>query len=156
VLGRLGAAALVAVFLHEHVASYLPMIEPFEEELERLDLQVMTGRADDAAALRRLVAVRRRIARLRRLFAPQGELYGRLARPDFELLSEADSPESFASLAEFSDQALQALDAAREMTLSSFEIYTMWTSHETNKVMKMLTVASVALLPPTSSPRSWG
>jgi magnesium transporter len=35
------------------------------------------------------------------------------------------------------------------MTVSSFEIYTTWTSHETNKVMKMLTVASVALLPPT-------
>jgi Mg2+ and Co2+ transporter CorA len=149
VLGRLDAAGLLAVFLHENVASYLREIESFEEELERLDLQVMTGRADDSAVLRRLVAIRRKIARLRRLFAPQRELYGRLARPDFELLSEADSPQSFASLAEFGDQALQALDAAREMTLSSFEIYTMWTSHETNRVMKMLTVASVALLPPT-------
>jgi magnesium transporter len=148
-LGRLDAAGLVAVFLHEHVASYVRELEPFEVELERLDVQVMAGRADDTAVLQQLVAVRAGVARLRRLLAPHRELYGRLARPDFELLSDSESPEGFTSLAARSEQALQALDAAREMTVSSFEIYTTWTSHETNKVMKMLTVASVALLPPT-------
>jgi len=46
-------------------------------------------------------------------------------------------------------QALLTLESTREMIVSSFEIYTTWTAHETNKVMKLLTVASVALLPPT-------
>jgi magnesium transporter len=35
------------------------------------------------------------------------------------------------------------------MIVSSFDTYTTWTAHETNKVMKLLTVASVTLLPPT-------
>ncbi len=148
-LGGLDAAGLAAVFLHEHLVAYLREIEPFEVELDRLDLQVMAGRADDGAVLKELVAIRRRLAQLRRLLAPHRELYGRLALPDFELLSDSDSPESLASLAERSEQALQALDTTREMIVSSFEIYTTWTAHETTKVMKLLTVASVALLPPT-------
>jgi magnesium transporter len=148
-LGRLDAAGLVAVFLHEHIASYLREIEPFELELERLDMQVLSGRADDVEVLRQLVVLRRRLARLRRLLAPHRELYGRLARPDFELLSDSGAAEGFVSLAERGEHVVQALDTTREMIVSSFEIFTTWKAHETNKVMKVLTVASVTLLPPT-------
>ncbi len=35
------------------------------------------------------------------------------------------------------------------MILNSFDVYTTWTAHETNRVMRLLTVASVALLPAT-------
>jgi Mg2+ and Co2+ transporter CorA len=148
-LGRLDAPALLATFLHEHVASYLRESEPFEVELDGLDLQVMTGRSDDDAVFRQLVALRRRLARLRRLLAPHRELFGLLARPDFEMLSGSDSMEAFALLSERTDQALERLETTREMIVSSFEIYTTWTAHGTNKVMKLLTVASVTMLPAT-------
>ena len=148
-LGRLDAPALVATFLHEHVAGFVREVEPIELELDRFDLEVMTGTVDDKAVFARLVNLRRRLSQLRRLFAPHRELYGLLARPDFEKLSDSDSHEAFGSLAERSEQALLTLETTREMIVSSFEIYTTWTAHETNKVMKLLTVASVALLPPT-------
>jgi Mg2+ and Co2+ transporter CorA len=148
-LGRLDAPALVATFLHEHVAGYVREIEPLELELDRLDVQVMTGSGDDEAVFRRLVELRRRLSRLRRLFAPHREVYGLLARPDFEMLSDSDSPDGFVSLAERSEQALTALETTREMIVSSFEVYTTWTAHGTNKVMRLLTVVSVTLLPPT-------
>jgi Mg2+ and Co2+ transporter CorA len=35
------------------------------------------------------------------------------------------------------------------MITGSFEIYTTWTAHGTNRVIKRLTIVSVALLPPT-------
>jgi magnesium transporter len=148
-LGRLDAPALVATFLHEHVGSFVREVEPIELELDRLDLEVMTGSVDDEAVFTRLVNLRRRLSQLRRLFAPHREIYGLLARPDFEKLSDSDSHDAFASLTERSEQALLTLETTREMIASSFEIYTTWTAHETNKVMKLLTVASVALLPPT-------
>ena len=44
---------------------------------------------------------------------------------------------------------MQTLDSTREMILNSFDIYTTWTAYETNTVMRLLTLASVALLPPT-------
>jgi magnesium transporter len=148
-LGHLDAPALLVTFLQEHVTSYLREAEPFEVELDNLDLQVMEGRADDEAVFKELVALRRRISLLRRLLAPHSELYALLARPDFEMLSGSDSMEAFAHLDERINQALQRLETTREMVVSSFEIYTTWTAHGTNKVMKLLTVSSVALLPPT-------
>jgi magnesium transporter len=148
-LGRLDAPALVATFLHEHVAGFIREIEPIELEHDRLDLEVMTGSVDDEGVFARLVNLRRRLSQLRRLYAPHREVYGLLARPDFEMLSDSDSHDIFATLAERSEQALLTLETTREMIVSSFEIYTTWTAHETNKVMKLLTVASVALLPPT-------
>jgi magnesium transporter len=148
-LGQLDAPGLAAVFLHEHIASYLREVEPLELDLDQLDVLSISGRADGDQVLRRLVAVRRRLAQLRRLFAPHRELYGRLALPDFELLSESATPEAYASLSERSEQALQTLDTTREMILNSFDIYTTWTAHATNRVMRLLTVASVALLPAT-------
>jgi magnesium transporter len=148
-LGRLDAPALLATFLHEHLASYVRESEPFEIELDSLDLQVMNGRADDEAVFKQRVGLRRRLAWLRRLLAPHREVYGLLARPDFEALSGSDSMEAFASLAERTEHAFQQLETTREMIASSFEIYTTWTAHRTNRVMKLLTVCSVALLPPT-------
>jgi magnesium transporter len=93
--------------------------------------------------------MRRRLAALRRLLAPHRELYALLARPDFEMLSGSDSMEAFALLDERTDQALQRLEMTREMIVSSFEIYTTWTAHGTNRVIKLLTVSSGALLPAT-------
>jgi Mg2+ and Co2+ transporter CorA len=148
-LGRLDAAGLVATFLHEHVAAYVRELEPFEAELDRLDLEVMTGRVDDQVVFRRLVDLRRRLSHLRRLYAAHREVYGLLARPDFEMLSDSDSADGFASLAARSEEAVQALETTRDMIVSSFDIYTTWTAHGTNKVMKLLTVVSVTLLPPT-------
>jgi magnesium transporter len=148
-LGGLDAPALLATFLDEHIASYLRESDPFEVELDRLDLQVLAGRADDDAVFRQLVELRQRVGRLRRLLAPHRELYGLLARPDFEMLSGSDSTEAFARLDQRTDQALQRLETTREMIVSSFEVYTTWTAHGTNKVIKLLTISSVALLPPT-------
>jgi magnesium transporter len=148
-LGGLDAPALLAAFLDEHIASFLRESEPFEVELDRLDFQVMAGRADDDAVFKQLVGLRQRVGRLRRILAPHRELYGLLARPDFEMLSGSDSMEAFARLDQRTDQALQQLETTREMIISSFDVYTTWTAHGTNKVMKLLTISSVALLPST-------
>jgi magnesium transporter len=148
-LGRLDAPGLVATFLHEHVAGYLRELEPCEAELDSHDREVMTGRVDDKVVFRRLVNLRRRLSHLRRLYAAHREVYALLARPDFEMLADSNSHDGFMSLAARSEEASQALETTREMIVSSFDIYTTWTAHGTNNVMKLLTVASVTLLPPT-------
>jgi Mg2+ and Co2+ transporter CorA len=148
-LGRLDAVGLLSVFLNEHIASYVREMEPLELELERIDLTVLNGKASGDDVIRQLVAVRRQLAQLRRLLAPHRELYARLALPDFALLADSEAPEALATLPERAENALAVLDTTREMTVNSFDVYTTWTAHETNKVMRLLTVASVTLLPPT-------
>jgi magnesium transporter len=148
-LGRLDASGFLAAILHEHVASYLVELRPIEAEVDRLDLRSMAGRVDEEALLHDLVAIRMRLARLRRLLEPHRELYASLGRSEFAVLSGSESASDFVALTELLERVVRSIETAREMIVGSFEIYTTWTAHATNRVMKRLTVASVTLLPPT-------
>jgi Mg2+ and Co2+ transporter CorA len=148
-LGKLDGHGLLAAILQEHVASYLAELRPIEADLDRIDLRSMTGRIGEEALLRDLVGVRLRLAKLRRLLEPHRELFALLSRSEFAVLSGSQADSDFEALSVFLEQTLQSLESVREMIIGSFEIYTTWTAHGTNKVIKRLTVASVALLPPT-------
>jgi Mg2+ and Co2+ transporter CorA len=148
-LGKLDGHGFLAAILQEHVTSYLVELRPIEAELDRIDLRSMTGRIDEDALLHELVATRLRLAKLRRMLEPHRELFALLARSEFAVLSGSHAASDFEALSELLERALQAMDATREMIAGSFEIYTTWTAHGTNKVIKRLTVVSVALLPPT-------
>jgi magnesium transporter len=148
-LGKLDGHGFLAAILQEHVASYLAEIRPIEADLDRLDLRSMTGRIGEEALLRDLVRVRLRLAKLRRMLEPHRELFALLARSEFAVLSGSQVASDFEALNVLLEHTLQSMEAVREMIIGSFEIYTTWTAHGTNKVIKRLTVASVALLPPT-------
>ncbi len=148
-LGNIDGHGFLAAILHEHVAGYLAAIRPIERELDRLDVRSMTGRVQEESLLRELVAARVRLGRLRRLLEPHRELYALLARSEFEVLSGSQSTSDFERMTDLLERTLQSMDSAREMIVGSFDIYTTWTAHATNNVMKRLTVASVTLLPPT-------
>jgi magnesium transporter len=148
-LGKLDGHGFLAAILQEHVASYLVELRPLEAELDRIDLRSMTGRIDEEALLRELVGTRLRLAKLRRMLEPHRELFALLARSEFAVLSGSHASSDFEALSELLERALQSMEATREMIAGSFEIYTTWTAHGTNKVIKRLTVVSVALLPPT-------
>ena len=148
-LGKLDAYGFLAAILHELVASYLAELRPIEADLDRIDLRSMTGRMDEEALLRELVGIRLRLAKLRRMLEPHRELFALLTRSEFTVLSGSQAAADFDSLTDLLERALQSMEATREMITGSFEIYTTWTAHGTNRVIKRLTVVSVALLPPT-------
>ena len=148
-LGKIDGNGFLAAILHEHVASYLAELRPLEAELDRLDVRSMRGRVQEETLLRELIGTRVRVAKLRRQLEPHRELYALLSRSEFAVLSGSHSASDFEALTEFLERALQAMETMREMIAGSFEIYTTWTAHATNNVMKRLTVASVTLLPPT-------
>jgi len=147
--GKIDSHGFLAAILHDHVASYLSELRPIEADLDRLDLRTMTGRIDDEELLRALVATRLRLAKLRRLLEPHREVFPLLAQSEFAVLSGSSEASDFETLTSLLERTLQAMETTREMIVGSFEIYTTWTAHATNKVMKRLTVASVTILPPT-------
>jgi magnesium transporter len=148
-LGKLDGHGFLAAILQEHVASYLAELRPIEADLDRLDLRSMTGRIGEEALLQDLVRVRLRLAKLRRMLEPHRELFALLARSEFAVLSGSQVASDFEALDVLLERTLQSMEAVREMIIGSFEIYTTWTAHGTNKVIKRLTIASVTLLPPT-------
>ena len=145
-LGRLDAPSFLASLLEWHVASYFRVVEDLERLVDRLDILAL--KSDDADdLLGQLADARRRIGEVRRLLTPHRELYGALARPDFGILAESESAATFRALEDRLDRAIDAVENARELLIGSFELLMTRLAQRTNDVMKVMTLASVVLLP---------
>lgn len=148
-LGRIDSQSFLVAILQEHVATYLAELRPIEAELDEIDVRSISGRIDEEHLLRELVRNRIQLTRLRRLLEPHRDLYARLGRSEFAVLSGSDSVAEFETVGELVERALASMESTREMIAGSFEIYTTWAAQRTNLLMKRLTIASVTLLPPT-------
>ncbi|HUG65079.1 MAG TPA: CorA family divalent cation transporter [Gaiellaceae bacterium] len=70
-----------------------------------------------------------------------------LTRPELEAISNSRSAERFSGLRDRLEEAVQAARDSRESVVGSFDVLITSTSHRTNEIMKVLTLASVLLLP---------
>jgi Mg2+ and Co2+ transporter CorA len=70
-----------------------------------------------------------------------------LTRPELEGMSSADTAERFANLRARLEDAVQAARDSRDSVVGSFDVLIARTGHRTNEIMKVLTLASVLLLP---------
>jgi magnesium transporter len=70
-----------------------------------------------------------------------------LTRPELDKISSSDSAERFAELRGRLEDAVQTSRDARESIVGSFDVLIASTSSRTNEIMKVLTLASVLLLP---------
>jgi magnesium transporter len=149
-LGRFGSAEFVSALLNEQLLSYGQQLEPIITEIDHVEQLILRDRVDEDELLRRLVSINQRITRLRRYLAPHTEIYERLAQPNLsELLPEASPEGQFAALIRRLERTLDSLDTTRQTAAASLDLYTTLVAHGTNKVIKLLTVVSVTLLPPT-------
>jgi magnesium transporter len=149
-VGALDAASFVAAIFEWVVLSYFRAFEAVERELEDLDTTIMSGTPKDVRGeLTRLVEIRRSIGELRRALSPHREVAVALAHPEFDLLSTEISANRYAVI---ESRLTQALDTAREMkesTFGSFDLLDARIGERTNEIMKLLTLATVILLPAT-------
>jgi magnesium transporter len=149
-LGRFGSAGFVAALLNEQLLGYGQLLEPIITEIDRVEQLILRDRVDEDRLLRELVSINQRISRLRRSLAPHVEIFERLAQPNLtELLPEASPDGQFSALVSRLERTLDSLDTARQTAAGSLDLYTTLVAHGTNKVIKLLTVISVTLLPPT-------
>ncbi|NJD27723.1 MAG: magnesium transporter CorA, partial [Chloroflexi bacterium] len=95
-----------------------------------------------------LVALRRRIARLRRSMVAHRGVYGALTGPDVrQVVDDQDAVEDLTAVSARFDAAIAAVEGSREALIGSFDVYMSRTAQRTNDVMKVLTIATVLLLP---------
>lgn len=143
-LGRLDAAAFTAGLIDAVFTAFFHQIETIEEAIDELDeLAVRQGRED--RFLSTVLVLRRRIARLRRVLAPNREALLPLERPDFELRS--DIGPVWPGLVQRLERALDGLETTRDLLVGSFDLYLGHASQRTNEVMKVLTIVSAIALP---------
>jgi magnesium transporter len=94
-----------------------------------------------------LVQARQRVGHLRRALAPHREIFAALSHSEFDPISSQASADRFAELTSKVDAALAAARDAKDGIASSFDVLIVRTEHRTNEIMKVLTLASILLLP---------
>jgi magnesium transporter len=143
-LGMLTAESLIASLLEWHITSYFRVLEKLEIEVDKLDEEILLS-SPERSFLPELVSLRNRVSRLRRLLAPHRDVFYALSRPDFMLLADSESAPHFKTLNDRFERAMDSIETARDLVISSFDLLTTRTAEYTNDVMKVLTFATVLL-----------
>jgi magnesium transporter len=145
--GILSSVAFFTSIVDAAITSYHAAVDEIEEDVDRLDAQSLRGDGRQQL-LGDLVRCRRRIARLRRLLADHRGLFTALASPEMAaVLDDPDAATLLQGLNARFEGAMRAVEDGREALLGSFDVYMSRTAQRTNEVMKILTIATVLLLP---------
>lgn len=147
-IGSLDGPSFLAALLEWVLGSYTAAFERMEERLEEFDVHAMRrGGADGDIEV--LVEMRVQLGQLRRaLGAHRGALVA-LTYPELEALGDHASSERFQSLFGRFEATLQEAREVREAIVGSFDVLIARSSDRTNEIMKVLTFASVLVLPGT-------
>jgi magnesium transporter len=146
--GRLEGLELLANLLEWVLTSYLDAFEDVELALEKFDTRAMEGNLDETESeLSRLVEHRHEVGRLRRALTSHREIFLALTRPELGNIKTEGHRERFEALRSQLEDAVQAARDSRESVVGSFDVLIARTEQKTNEIMKVLTLASVLLLP---------
>ncbi len=136
---------LLVAMLDWHLDTFFAAAEELEREVDDLDDAALRG--DEKNLLERLVAMRRRISRVRRLLSIHRDMYSEVARPDFMPDVEPRETEALGAVTHRLERATEAVAHAREMLIGTFDVHMTRTAQRTNDIMRLLTWVSVTLLP---------
>jgi magnesium transporter len=145
--GELDGPAFLAALLEWVLGSYSKAFERIEHRLEDFDVQAMRGEGDADKDIEQLVSVRRKVGGLRRALSDHRSTLVALTYPELEALGDHESGERFRSLLQRFESTVQEARDAREVVVGSFDVLIARTGQRTNEIMKVLTLASVILLP---------
>ena len=146
--GRIDGLQFLADILEWVVHGYLEAFEEIDVELEEIDARTMEGSVEEPeAVVRQLVVHRQRIGRLRRALVSHRMMLLALARPELGRMGDDEDAERFSELRARLEEAVQAARDSRDSIVGSFDVLIARTGYRTNETMKVLTLASVLLLP---------
>jgi magnesium transporter len=145
--GSLDGPGFLAALLEWVLGAYTAAFERIEERLEEFDIRAMRGEGDTDRDINRLVSIRQEVGVLRRALTHHRSALVSLTYPELEALGNHDSGERFQSVLRRYESTVQEARDAREAVVGSFDVLIARTGERTNEVMKVLTLASVILLP---------
>ena len=145
-LGEIDATDFATVVMEEFITSYQEVTDSILAEVDRLDGEALksTGRQDLLATL---VALRHRIAIVRRVLVAHRTVISSMAGADFGVITGSEAGPRFKAVTDRFEGAISGIDSAREALLGTFDIHMSRTAQRTNDAMKVLTIVTVLLLP---------
>ena len=143
-LGRLDAGAFMAALVDSVLTAYFREIDSIEHDIDALDQVALRSRGG-GEFLSSVVALRHRIADIRRALTPNREALSPIVRPDFQLHDDVVTP--WPGTVDRLERAIDAVEKTRELLVGSFDIYLGRAAQRSNDVMKTLTLVSAIALP---------
>ncbi len=147
--GELDGPSFLAALLEWVLGAYSEAFERIEHRLEDFDVQAMRGESDAEKHIEQLVAIRKEVGALRRALSDHRSSLVALTHPELDALANdaSDRAERFQTLLQRFESTVQEARDAREVVVGSFDVLIARTGQRTNEIMKVLTLASVILLP---------
>jgi len=141
-----GTAMLLYELLDSQIDNYIPIIDAFEVQLEKLGDDIFHSHESEHNLLNRLLTAKSSALRLQRILVPQRELLGRLSMGEYKVVPPQvrmyyrDVYDHLARLANLSE-------SMRELSSSTIETHLALVNNRMNQVMKVLTIVTSIFIP---------
>ena len=139
-----GADFLLHEILDRQVDHYISLLDCFDEELDRLEDEVLTHPRQEL--LEQILLLRRHVIAFRRSIGPQRDVIGRLARHDLPYISPKASI-YFRDIYDHVVRVHEMLEGYRDLVAGVMESYRSMVAQRLNEVMSRLTTISTIFLP---------
>ncbi len=141
-----GPAMLLYELLDSQIDAFIPVIDAFEEQLERLGDDIFLSNDNEREMLNRLLTAKSSSLRLQRILAPQRELLGRLATNEYRVLP-ATARIYFRDVYDHLARLATLAESTRDLAGSTIETHLALVNNRMNEVMKLLTIMSSIFIP---------
>jgi len=141
-----GTDALLHRIVDSMVDNYRPEVEKLEQRLDEIEDRVFDR--PSPSDIKRILGLKKDVGSLRRVVTPQRDVVGRLARREFEVVTQPISyrfRDVYDHLVRMTEEANIFLDRVTGI----LDAHLSFTSNRLNQVMKVLTIISTVFMPLT-------
>ncbi len=128
----------------EVVASYMPVVEALDEEIDLTEDQVFEKPTEHV--LNRIFSLKRTVLHLRRVIGPQREVLNKLARDDYKVI---DQPVKvyFRDVYDHLVRLYDLAESSRDLVSGTLDTYLSVINNRMNDIMKTLTIITTFFMP---------
>jgi len=143
-----GATFLLHSIIDSIVDDYLPVMDDFDEQINKLEDNIFTLHRANEQILGEILGLKRSVLRLRRISSKQLEVLYRMSHGQFQLISGPVLP-FFRDIYDHLVRVTDLAESYRDLIGGSLEAYLSVVSNRLNEIMKVLTIFSAIMLPLT-------
>ena len=143
-----GAAFLLHQILDQIVDFYAPVLDDFDERIDKLEDDIFTLGRPNKLILEEIMDLKRGVLRLRRISGRQMEVILRMSRGEFPLIPQQTLP-FFRDIYDHIMRVTDLAESYRDLISGALEAYLSVVSNRMNEIMKVLTIFSALMLPLT-------
>jgi magnesium transporter len=146
---RRGPAFLCHQILDQIVDFYSPVLDDFDERIDRLEETIFTLKQPNNEILSQIMELKRSVLRMRRISVKQMDVILRMSRGEFPELIPEDMRPFFRDVHDHLVRVVDLAESYRDLISGSLEAYLSVISNRMNEIMKVLTIFSAIMLPLT-------